>query len=45
MPVTGPSFNFDVLVEVHVECSIERLAVRGDVNHGGSARIADDDHP
>ena len=50
-PVTEPSINLDVLVEVYVECSIERSAARGDMNTipewnpRSSARTADDNLP
>ena len=43
--------DLDVLVEVHVECSIKRSADRGDMsiipgwNLRGGARTADEDHP
>ena len=50
-PATEPSINLDVLVEVHIECSIELSAARGDVNimpgwnPRGSARTTDDNVP
>ena len=50
-PVIEPSINLDVLVEVHVECSIERFGDHRDMgimpewNPRGDARTADEDHP